>query len=88
MTKKIILLLTLVSYQIVAFAQNAGDTTSILADTINIHGKVIDQDRNPIVGAEVLAIAFSMHSRYTNGYRRTWTDKNGFFTLNGIKPID
>lgn len=88
MKKEIILSLFFILCAISSSAQKVGDTISIFADTINIHGKVIDQDRNPIGGAELFAIAFGMHSRYHNGYRKTLSDKTGFFTLKGIKPID
>lgn len=85
---KRILLVCIFSNIITVFAQKIGDTITMSLDTINIHGVVIDENRKPVANADIFALAYTMHSRYTNSYWQAKTNNVGYFTLNGIKPID
>lgn len=65
-------------------AQNTSDSILVLRDTINIHGRVIDQSGNPVVDAQVFSEDFDKRHNYI----QTKSNKEGKFYLNGINPIN
>ena len=83
--KKFIIQVVLLFITISSFAQKVGDTITLAVDTINISGKIINEDGTPAVSAKIIAEAFGMKARYNNGYKSATSDNNGFFRLNGIK---
>lgn len=82
--KKLILSL-LISFCIQsAVAQTVGDSIIVSIDTINIHGKVVDEIGKPVVDAIVLSETFDK----SNNYIQTKTNNEGLFKLNGINSKD
>lgn len=65
-------------------AQKGRDSIIISMDTINIHGKVINEKGEPVKNATVFSETYDEDFNYI----RTITDRNGLFKLNGIKPTD
>ncbi|MCZ4224496.1 hypothetical protein [Pedobacter rhodius] len=65
-------------------AQKVADTITSLVDTINIYGKIIDEDENPV--PNTLIISHTLDENYY--FKRTKSDKNGEFKLSGINPVD
>lgn len=83
--KKLILSTLFISLiSITAFSQIKVDSILISIDTINVYGKVIDLNGDPVTGADVLSQTFDKEYKYM----RTKTNKNGVFYLNGISPKD
>lgn len=81
---KIISTLLFTLFSLSVYAQKTGDTIVSLVDTINIHGKVINEQGNAVANALIISGTYDedFHHKITR------TDKNGLFYLNGIKPID
>lgn len=79
----VVLFISVISFNY-SFAQKMGDTITTLTDTINIYGKVINENGEALIGANI--ISRTIDEKYNN--RTAKTDSNGFFFLKGIKPID
>ncbi|TCD07149.1 hypothetical protein EZ449_15275 [Pedobacter frigidisoli] len=65
-------------------AQKVGDSTISYMDTINIHGKIIDEMGKPVNNALVFSETFDQNKNYI----KTASDSLGLFSLSGIKPTD
>jgi len=65
-------------------AQKVSDSVVTYIDTVNIHGKVIDEQGAPLKNVTVLSETFDKN----NNYIQTKTDQNGSFKLNGIRATD
>lgn len=83
MNKLTILLLLLLNTTAI-YSQNVGDTVISVIDTINIHGKVVNETGRPIFNALIISRTYDEKFQY----RSAKTDRDGHFKLNGIKPID
>lgn len=73
--KRYLLLLILVALAKISIAQQ-NDSVTVDSDTINVHGYVLDENRKPIINANI----------YSYPGFGTKTDKNGFFILKGVFP--
>ena len=67
-----------------ASAQKVNDTILVSIDTINVHGKVVDERGKPIYNALILSETFDKNYNII----QTTTNKGGLFKLEGIKPTD
>lgn len=65
-------------------AQKGRDSIIISMDTINIHGKIVDEKGEPVKNATVLSETYDKDFNYI----KTTSDRNGVFKLYGIKPTD
>ncbi|MCJ0742415.1 energy transducer TonB [Pedobacter montanisoli] len=82
--KNLIYIIVILCLSVTCYAQKVGDTVSILIDTINISGKVINEKGEALEGAVV--ISKNLNEKYQ--YKTAKTDRNGYFFLSGVKPID
>lgn len=82
--KKLILSFLLPFCISTALAQKNRDSIIVSIDTINVHGKVVDEIGKPIVDAIVLSETLDKN----NNYIQTRTNDEGLFKLNGINPKD
>lgn len=65
-------------------AQTTNDSVIVSLDTINIHGKVIDERGEPVTNATILSESFDKDYNYLI----TNSDNKGEFRLEGIKAAD